>query len=90
MDCEYQNWTAWTSCSVTCGGGRKSRRKLIKTPASNGGRQCDQRLDSNFDEVQCNTQICPAGIKFHVADHFANVSAIYRFNHCIVKRLKVT
>ena len=69
VDCEYQDWTAWTSCSVTCGGGSKSRRKLIKTPAQNGGRQCDQRLDSNFDKVQCNTQMCPAGMKFHVIYH---------------------
>ena len=67
VDCEYQDWAVWTSCSVTCGGGTKSRRKFIKTNAQNGGRECD---NNNLEKIQCNTQICPTGMRFKCVHYF--------------------
>ena len=40
VDCLMQNWEAWTSCSVTCGAGSKSRTRKIFTKAANGGKAC--------------------------------------------------
>ena len=77
VDCEYQDWAAWTPCSVTCGGGVQSRRKFIRTNAQNGGRECDN--NNNFEKTQCNTQICPKGIRFNfVHDLIIIVLAEYR------------
>jgi hypothetical protein len=48
-------WKPWTACSVTCGGGIRTRTKDIVTPASHGGHGCD----SVGETETCGTNGCP-------------------------------
>jgi len=41
VNCEWDNWQAWTQCSTTCGNdGVKSRDRIERIVASNGGQNC--------------------------------------------------
>jgi len=46
-------WSAWGSCSATCGGGTETRTCTNPAPA-NGGATC-----SGSSSQSCNTQACP-------------------------------
>ncbi len=48
-------WTAFSACSVTCGGGTQSRTCTAPAPA-NGGTNC-----MGSTTQACNTQACPIG-----------------------------
>ena len=59
VDGGYSEWTAWSSCSLTCGTGIQSRsRSCTNPPPSNGGRSCS-RLGQAIQYDRCNTQPCP-------------------------------
>ena len=55
-DCEWKEWGRWTACSKPCGGGQKTRKRTVKTPARNGGEECS---GTPSDEQGCNTDACP-------------------------------
>ena len=55
VDCEWDDFGEWTSCSKTCGGGQQSRSRAIKVEAENGGKEC---TGSVTDTKLCNTQEC--------------------------------
>ena len=48
-------WTDATSCSATCGGGKKTQIRDIITDEENGGQACG----ATSREIDCNTQECP-------------------------------
>ena len=54
VNCEVSEWTAWSKCSASCGGGVQSRSRSITVHPSNGGAKCPT-LD---DEQACNTDAC--------------------------------
>jgi hypothetical protein len=61
VDCEVSEWTAWSTCSATCGGGTpQSRTRFIVTPASNGGQDCP---DMN-QIASCGLEECPVDCVF--------------------------
>ena len=55
VNCLWSSWSDWSSCSKTCGGGVKERSKQVKTPAQNGGSQCQ---GSAKQTDSCNDQTC--------------------------------
>uniref|UniRef100_A0A3P9M5Z2 Hemicentin 1 n=1 Tax=Oryzias latipes TaxID=8090 RepID=A0A3P9M5Z2_ORYLA len=56
-DGNWGSWQPWGQCSVSCGGGERTRLRLCNNPApSYGGRQCPG--DSSL-LTRCNTQACP-------------------------------
>jgi len=57
IDCAG-SWGDWSECSETCGGGTKSRKYSVNTPAENGGEECPKEDGENENE-SCNTQGCP-------------------------------
>ncbi|XP_041349174.1 SCO-spondin-like [Gigantopelta aegis] len=58
---EYEDWTEWTTCSVSCAGGTQFRsrsRTCTNPPPAYGGADC-QGSDTEVDTRSCNTQPCP-------------------------------
>ncbi|OII75588.1 uncharacterized protein cubi_02109 [Cryptosporidium ubiquitum] len=54
-DCEVGQWSVWSPCSASCGGGVKRRQREIQVPATGGGR-CEFELNQ---KVGCNGFKCP-------------------------------
>jgi hypothetical protein len=58
-DGQWGNWTAFSECSATCGGGNKTQTRQCNNPAPcNGGANC---LGEDTYTTSCNNQECPIG-----------------------------
>eukprot|EP00397_Hematodinium_sp_SG-2012_P004784 GEMP01004798.1.p1 GENE.GEMP01004798.1~~GEMP01004798.1.p1 ORF type:complete len:1067 (+),score=271.95 GEMP01004798.1:195-3395(+) len=56
VDCEWDAFSEWSACSVTCGGGDHARSRSVKIAPRLGGRTCDAKT---LTEVEvCMTQSC--------------------------------
>ncbi|CAE7519322.1 SPON1 [Symbiodinium sp. CCMP2592] len=55
VDCEMNQWNAWTTCSCTCGQGWHTRDRRIIRFSANGGKPC---VGSTREEHPCNEQPC--------------------------------
>ena len=54
-NCVPGEWSEWSNCTKSCGGGTQTRTRVISEPAVNGG-VCDiQTTESR----SCNTEACP-------------------------------
>ncbi|XP_061184989.1 SCO-spondin-like [Saccostrea echinata] len=57
IDGGFSDWSAWDTCSVTCGGGSQGRTRTCTNPAPQyGGADCSGDLKESRD---CNTDFCP-------------------------------
>ncbi|KAK2180840.1 hypothetical protein NP493_423g02026 [Ridgeia piscesae] len=57
VDGDWSPWTAWSTCSVTCGGGQQQRTRRCDNPAPrNGGVDCRGK---HAESQTCNSDICP-------------------------------
>jgi Spondin-like TSP1 domain/Thrombospondin type 1 domain len=58
INCLPGPWSAWSSCSKTCGlGGTRNRTRSIARNATNGGHPCTSNMLA--DEESCNGHPCP-------------------------------
>ncbi|XP_020625288.1 coadhesin-like [Orbicella faveolata] len=58
IDGNYTEWSEWTDCSITCGGGSQSRsRKCTNPPPQYGGKNCDELGPTNQTQ-ECNPDPC--------------------------------
>eukprot|EP01004_Peranema_trichophorum_P007321 NODE_60_length_4100_cov_55.328640_g50_i0.p1 GENE.NODE_60_length_4100_cov_55.328640_g50_i0~~NODE_60_length_4100_cov_55.328640_g50_i0.p1 ORF type:complete len:1365 (-),score=567.13 NODE_60_length_4100_cov_55.328640_g50_i0:5-3496(-) len=55
IDCTVSSWGVWSSCSVSCGGGSRTRTRVVSVQAQNGGASCP----STSATESCNTNACP-------------------------------
>lgn len=57
----FTEWGSWTSCSMTCGDGKKTRSRTCNNPVpANGGKSCeDQNLGLSEETGDCNEGPCP-------------------------------
>merc|ERR1711871_903057 len=55
VDCKLNAWKDWGSCSVSCGGGRRTRTRTRKVEPKFGGVGCAPESESEA----CNPQCCP-------------------------------
>ena len=68
MDGSWGDWVEVGACSVTCGGGKQKRVRTCDNPKPlNGGKSCQ---GNDKDELECNTNACPAGTLFFIRSHF--------------------
>ncbi|CAJ1393513.1 unnamed protein product, partial [Effrenium voratum] len=56
-DCHWSDWSAFTDCSQTCGGGTTSRTRTVVKEAHDSGAPC---LGDAKEEQPCGTSECPA------------------------------
>lgn len=73
----YTEWSPWTACSVTCGGGTIKRTRNCTNPLPQyGGKDCS--LDGPEIITQaCNPQSCPGKIITVLESWVINASFIY-------------
>ena len=71
VNCEWGNYDPWSSCSRTCGGGKRSRTRQEATPASNGGLACEGYASETED---CNTEGCPVNCEWGYYDSWSSCS----------------
>ena len=57
LDGSWGEWLRWSPCSMTCGGGSRSRRRYCDDPVpENDGSPCD----GEYEKTQvCNNWPCP-------------------------------
>ena len=55
VDCTWNEWTSWSTCSETCGNGTWSRTRDELQSAQNGGAPCN---GSNEENQACNLGTC--------------------------------
>lgn len=62
VDCIFSDWTDWTSCSSSCGGGIRDRNRQEYQSAANGGRLCEGGIR---EDQACSEQRCPVDCHWH-------------------------
>ncbi|GAA6107134.1 SCO-spondin isoform X2 [Tachysurus ichikawai] len=53
----WSEWTSWTECTKSCGGGVRSRRRECNSPATEGDGDFCEGLKTEL--VACNVEHCP-------------------------------
>ena len=56
MDCEWDIWSAWSSCTASCGGGIMFRQRIIKQSQCGCGLPCEGQ---DIEQISCGTDACP-------------------------------
>ena len=56
VDCVWDDFGDWSSCSKSCGSGQKSRTRSILTPSLYGGHNCEGK---SIETATCNNNACP-------------------------------
>ena len=56
VHCELSDWSLWTLCSKTCGGGISSRSRNEQVAAAHGGDLC---VGATSQDQACNAAPCP-------------------------------
>lgn len=56
VDCKWGDWSLWSECSRSCGGGNKGRTRDIADIPTRGGKQCDASKKEVIEP--CNTHRC--------------------------------
>ena len=56
VNCLWGEWSAWKTCSVTCGSGTQERNRSITQEALFGGNVCK---GDDRETQSCNSNGCP-------------------------------
>ncbi len=54
VDCIVSDWSSWTTCTASCGGGMQTRTRDIIVHPNNGGSSCPTLIENQL----CNTHQC--------------------------------
>ena len=56
----WDQWNTWESCTVSCGGGTRVRRRSKLVEAAHGGADC---VGDTHETQPCGNQCCPVDCK---------------------------
>lgn len=57
IDGEWNSWSSWSACNVSCGGGKRDRVRLCNNPLPrNNGRRCPGK---DIESSNCEMNPCP-------------------------------
>eukprot|EP00927_Polykrikos_kofoidii_P048408 TRINITY_DN4268_c5_g1_i1.p1 TRINITY_DN4268_c5_g1~~TRINITY_DN4268_c5_g1_i1.p1 ORF type:complete len:1573 (-),score=284.21 TRINITY_DN4268_c5_g1_i1:333-5015(-) len=56
VHCQFSQWSEWSQCDATCGGGQTTRWRGIEVESQKNGMPCSH---STTSIAACNTQLCP-------------------------------
>ena len=56
VNCSWNAWSEWETCSLTCGGGTQGRNRTISQTALNNGTDC---VGNDAETQPCNSNGCP-------------------------------
>ena len=74
VDGDFTDWSPWTSCSRSCGDGRRKRTRTCTDPPPDMGKNCT----GAYDEVEvCDSGTCPGTT---IKLHFSVNSGIFSWN----------
>jgi len=71
VDCEFSDWSTWSPCTKSCGGGFTSRSRSELASARAGGRTCG---GSNNEEAVCQAVVCPVDCMWSEWTSWSNCS----------------
>lgn len=63
IDCSWDQWGEWATCTKTCGTGARYRSRA-KIEAKFGGAACDPKSGGSQMMESCNTKACPVNCKW--------------------------
>jgi hypothetical protein len=55
VNCEVSEWSNWSTCNTSCGGGIQQKTRTINVTNMYGGKECPSLTETQT----CNTQNCP-------------------------------
>lgn len=74
QNCIMSDWSAWSSCDKSCGGGKETRTRTVIQPASGGGTACPTDLSESRD---CNIETCaPDAVDCVFTTSYGDCSAV--------------
>jgi len=56
IDCTFSDWTAWATCSKSCGLGSQARTRVVNNSGGFGGKPC---VGPQVETQDCNSDGCP-------------------------------
>jgi hypothetical protein len=71
IDCVVSDWSEWSTCTATCGGGMQTRTRTVLVPAQFGGAACGSLSESRA----CNEQPCPVNCVVSAWSEWSSCSA---------------
>ena len=57
----YSDWTSWSECSKSCGGGVKTRSRSCTNPSPSATGEDCMHLGMNEELASCNNEACGGG-----------------------------
>ena len=64
VDCVWDQWEGWNTCSSSCGDGWKSRSRYRHIEAQNGGLPCK---GGDTEHTECKEKECPGTVNINMS-----------------------
>lgn len=76
VDCVVSEWSPFTDCTKTCGGGIKTRRRTVLVSDKYGGKVCPPLIQNEI----CNTEKCNVEPVQYVAMSSSQYNTVYTYD----------